>query len=169
MVLFILALPIFLLCQSNIFIHFQSGKPDMFSIDSTAKITFPTGTMLLVGPNTSYPISTIHKINFTDNTLSITDDIPNLPNSSPSIYPNPFNPSTNISFNLPTKCLVVASIFDIRGNLVIELANSYFLPGKHNIVWNAVDALNKTVSSGVFILRLRFKNKVAIAKLTFIK
>ncbi|MGA7271100.1 MAG: T9SS type A sorting domain-containing protein, partial [Acidimicrobiia bacterium] len=64
-------------------------------------------------------------------------------------YPNPFNPSTNISFSLPQRSNVTVRIFDINGRLVETLVNEDFSPGTHTVRWDA-----SQVASGTYIYRL---------------
>lgn len=64
-------------------------------------------------------------------------------------YPNPFNPSTNISFSLPQRSNVTVRIFDINGRLVETLVNADYSPGTHTVRWDA-----SQVASGTYIYRL---------------
>lgn len=54
-------------------------------------------------------------------------------------YPNPFNSQTKISFSIPYASNVIMYIYDIRGNEIDKLVNSYIKEGKYNIVWNSKD------------------------------
>jgi hypothetical protein len=67
-------------------------------------------------------------------------------------YPNPFNPTTNISFRLPEASKVSILIYGIRGNLVRELAlNQPFEAGDHFITWDATDNAGQQVASGMYV------------------
>ena len=67
-------------------------------------------------------------------------------------YPNPFNPTTNIRFQLPEQSAVSLKIYDLRGNLVNEVAlNRMFPAGEHNITWDATDNGGRKVASGLYI------------------
>lgn len=68
-------------------------------------------------------------------------------------YPNPFNPSTTISYALPNTADVELTIFDLNGKKVTTLVNSTQSAGEHRVVWNA-----KNVASGVYIYQLRTGN-----------
>ncbi|MDP3114021.1 MAG: C25 family cysteine peptidase [Candidatus Cloacimonadaceae bacterium] len=69
-------------------------------------------------------------------------------------YPNPFNPSTNISFNLPIKSIVNLTIFNLKGQKVKTLVNAELPSGKHDIVWNGKDENSSPVSSGIYLYRI---------------
>ncbi len=64
-------------------------------------------------------------------------------------YPNPFNPTTTIRFNVEARHASQLQIFDVSGRLVDELVNEKLTPGQHEIVWNA-----DGFSSGVYFVRL---------------
>jgi hypothetical protein len=64
-------------------------------------------------------------------------------------YPNPFNPSTMLSFSLPVPSQVNIRVFDITGRLVTTLANSRFFAGTH-----AVQFDGSALASGVYIARI---------------
>lgn len=67
-----------------------------------------------------------------------------------SSYPNPFNPSTRISYSIKNSGLVNITIFDILGNRVSELVNNYSEPGEYEVVFNGQD-----LPSGYYICRIK--------------
>lgn len=64
-------------------------------------------------------------------------------------YPNPFNPATTISYNLPETMQVSVEIFDIIGRRIAVLVNQQQAAGRHNVVWDASRA-----ASGIYLYRL---------------
>ncbi|MDZ4182854.1 MAG: FlgD immunoglobulin-like domain containing protein, partial [Candidatus Cloacimonadaceae bacterium] len=70
-------------------------------------------------------------------------------------YPNPFNPSTSISFNLPQKSAVSLSIYNLKGQKVKSLVHAELPSGRHDIVWNGRDDNNRPVSSGIYMYRIQ--------------
>ncbi len=81
-----------------------------------------------------------------------------------SAYPNPFNPSTLISFDLPNANMVSLDIFDIAGKQVASLTNGYMIPGTHQISWNPGN-----ISSGIYLVSMVVGNETFNQKITFIK
>ncbi len=81
-------------------------------------------------------------------------------------YPNPFNPTTRISFDVPVNSTNLTSlqIFNIKGQLVETLVEDKFSAGTHTIQWNSVN-----ISSGVYIVQMKAGEKVFNQKITFIK
>lgn len=64
--------------------------------------------------------------------------------------PNPFNPSTTIRYELPSKSHVTIDIYDVSGRHVARILNKEEDEGRHSIVWNGMDHSSNTVSSGVY-------------------
>ena len=64
-------------------------------------------------------------------------------------YPNPFNPTTTVSFALPVDGDMILSVYDLQGRLVKELANGFKSAGYHEVVWNASHH-----SSGLYFIRM---------------
>ena len=66
-------------------------------------------------------------------------------------YPNPFNPSTNISYSISKGEHVSINIFDVKGGKVIELFNNYRFAGTYSIDWNGQNERGLQVSAGVYL------------------
>ena len=81
-----------------------------------------------------------------------------------SIYPNPFNPSTDISFTLPAEGYVKLSVYNIKGQEVDVIFEGYQDSGLHSYTWDA-----STFSSGIYYFHLIEKNNVSTAKGIFVK
>jgi hypothetical protein len=81
-------------------------------------------------------------------------------------YPNPFNPSTTISFDVPVDASHISQlqVFNINGQLVETLINKPMEPGTHRIQWSP-----KTLASGLYIIQLKAGNKTFNQKITFVK
>lgn len=69
-------------------------------------------------------------------------------------YPNPFNPSTRIVFELPISVEVQLSVYDIRGRLVRNLVRGELAAGRHEISWQGRDGQGRAAPSGVYLYRL---------------
>jgi len=66
-------------------------------------------------------------------------------------YPNPFNPSTNISYSILNREYVNIGIFDVNGSKVIDLFNGYESAGTYSIDWNGKNEKGIQVSAGVYL------------------
>ena len=69
-------------------------------------------------------------------------------------YPNPFNPSTAISFAMPEAGKVALQIYTLTGQLVRTLASGNYASGKHQVVWDAKDDNGSPVATGVYFYQL---------------
>ena len=81
-----------------------------------------------------------------------------------SNYPNPFNPSTIISFSIPSESNINLSIYNIKGQKIKLLANESFESGNHSIIWYGDDEFGKSVSSGVYLYKLSVNSKAVSMK-----
>jgi hypothetical protein len=72
-----------------------------------------------------------------------------------SVHPNPFNPRTTISFELPKQTAVSLRVFDLSGRLVRVLVDGEIVAGGSNeAVWNGRDDSGRQVASGTYFYRL---------------
>jgi hypothetical protein len=70
-------------------------------------------------------------------------------------HPNPFNPSTTISFSMPRESAVTLEIFDGAGRLVVGLLDGDRLrAGPHEVEWNGRDSAGRTCATGIYLYRL---------------
>lgn len=86
-------------------------------------------------------------------------------------YPNPFNPSTTISFSVAEPQLVTIDVYNIKGQFVQQIFNSNVaeINVKHNVVWNGQDSKGHGAASGVYFTIMkagnkRFTNKAILMK-----
>jgi len=94
---------------------------------------------------------------------STEDELPE-PDISLYNYPNPFNPETTISFNLPKTSEIQLEIYNIKGQKVKTLINDSLYPGNHSITWNGKDAAGKIVGSGLYLYKLKIGDKPELVK-----
>ena len=84
-------------------------------------------------------------------------------------FPNPFNPSTTITYSLPTDCQVKLQVFDILGQEVATLVNNHNDAGIHKVIWNGKDRTGHTVASGIYIYRISATPVDGAQKAPFVK
>jgi predicted MPP superfamily phosphohydrolase len=70
-------------------------------------------------------------------------------------YPNPFNPSTKISYHLPQSGPVKIVIYDVLGRIVTSMLDAAKEKGYHTIDWNAKDDHGHDVPSGIYIAQIQ--------------
>ena len=73
-------------------------------------------------------------------------------------YPNPFNPSTTIRYQLPAAGRVSIKVFDLTGKQVKTLVNEAMPAGYYRAVWDGRDARGAAVATGVYFYRITVDN-----------
>jgi len=84
-------------------------------------------------------------------------------------FPNPFNPSTTISFALPEVGKVSLNIYNVQGQLVRTLVSGSYEAGIYNLQWDATNDYGVKVSSGIYFYRIQAENYVETRKMTLLK
>ena len=84
-------------------------------------------------------------------------------------HPNPFNPSTTISFTLSESGDTYLSVYNITGQKVRELVDIYLHAGSNSIIWDGCDDRGIPVSSGIYFARLVNGNNQAVQKMLLLK
>ena len=84
-------------------------------------------------------------------------------------YPNPFNPSTTISYTIGEAASVRLAIYDVSGRLVRVLVDGSRGAGTHSEIWDGTDNAGRGVSSGVYFYRLRSNAFMETRKMVLLK
>ena len=84
-------------------------------------------------------------------------------------YPNPFNPETTIAFSLKKSQDIEIAIYNIRGERINTLLKTELNTGDHNVVWDGTDYRGKSVSSGIYFLRMQAGKYSATRKMILMK
>lgn len=85
------------------------------------------------------------------------------------VYPNPFNPSTTVSFQLPKNTVVKAVVYNMLGQKVRTLIDKPMVQGQHSVMWHGVNEANVPVASGVYFLRFDAADFHKMQKMVLIK
>jgi hypothetical protein len=100
------------------------------------------------------------------------EDETQIPEANPimlKIYPNPFNPSTTISFSLPSKSNIRINIYNIKGQLVKTLINETFERGLHRVLWNGDSNIGSLTGSGIYLIKMTANGKTDVKKAMMLK
>ena len=84
-------------------------------------------------------------------------------------YPNPFNPVTTIRFDIPEESNVKIDVYNVMGQKVAELVDSYFQPGFYTVNWGGTNTLGSALSSGMYFYRIQARDFTAVKKLLLVK
>ncbi|MDP8269242.1 MAG: T9SS type A sorting domain-containing protein [Candidatus Tenebribacter davisii] len=87
-----------------------------------------------------------------------------------SNHPNPFNPSTTISFSFKEASTINLSVYNIKGQKIRTLIHNESIQGSHSLVWYGDNDLGKAVSSGIYYYKLNVNGKTeAVRKCLLLK
>jgi hypothetical protein len=84
-------------------------------------------------------------------------------------YPNPFNPSTTISYTVEQPSDIRLDVFDIRGRRVATLADRFHSQGIYHVQWDGVDSRGRVLASGVYFYRMKAENYSVTRKMILLK
>ena len=89
-----------------------------------------------------------------------------------NVYPNPFNPETNIALSLTTADLelpVTVEIFNIKGQLVKTVLDNQTIQNNAKFIWNGTDNNEIATTSGLYFVKLKTASSTSVAKMMLIK
>lgn len=88
-----------------------------------------------------------------------------------SNYPNPFNPSTTLSYSLSEPQDVIIDVFNIKGQKIKRLFSGYVheVNTKINVVWNGDDSTGENVTSGIYFAKIKTASFTKTAKMLLTK
>lgn len=130
----------------------RSGSPDIWAQNLNADGTLGAGTVAIDDDGQDDPV-TLPPARFT---------------LHPS-YPNPFNPATTISFDLPAAAPVSLRIYDASGSMVRELVAATLPAAQHRYVWDGTDQAGRRQPSGVYFCRLVTDQRAVSRTMTLVK
>ena len=84
-------------------------------------------------------------------------------------YPNPFNPTTVIHYDVPESAPVRLVIYDILGRNIRTLVNGVQEPGYKTVTWNGADDGGRPVSAGMYIVTMASGSHRFVRKMVFLK
>ena len=86
-----------------------------------------------------------------------------------SNYPNPFNPTTMITYHLPEAAHVSLAVYNVAGQRVAQLVSTEQGAGVHQAVWDGRDASGSPVASGLYLYRIEAGSFSQTQKMTLLK
>ena len=131
-----------------------------------------TGSLVVTGYDLNHMVDQITvAVTFTVGPTGIEDETIDLPTDFglAQNYPNPFNPTTEINFALPVKSHVTIDVFNVLGQRVLTLVNGDMEAGYQSVTWNGNDEHGRSVSSGVYLYRMKAGEKVFTKKMMMLK
>ena len=112
-------------------------------------------------------------VQFVIRTPSLASGIGDLPAAecAVSVSPNPFNPQTTVSFDLPSAGRAEVRVYSVRGELVSVLGGGSYEAGRHSEIWRGSDRQGRDVPSGSYFARLYIDGQAqgAVAKMSLVR
>jgi len=84
-------------------------------------------------------------------------------------FPNPFNPTTRINYQLPIAGNVVVEVYNLRGEIVTTLVDENMQAGFHSVEWNGLTSSGNQISSGVYLYRIQAGDFNKVRKMIMLK
>ena len=155
----------------NGYIVSRDGNPvsDMITATTFTQNNVPPGTYLysvvaVYGTVLSEPVSVEVDIPVSD-----IDEIEIIRTQLSGNFPNPFNPSTNISFDIKEEGNVLIEIFNIRGQRVRTLLNEFKTTGRYSVEWQGTDDNGRDVASGIYFYQMQSREFSDIRRMVLLK
>ncbi|NOX38387.1 MAG: T9SS type A sorting domain-containing protein [Calditrichaeota bacterium] len=137
--------------QTFIIIHQKDGHVFNIPVDSIQKITFEIDSAEAVTGSQKSRSQTVKTLKLLQN------------------FPNPFNPSTTIEYQLPRGGEVTIAIYDIRGREVRKLTFHKQKAGKYRLTWDGRNNHGHPVASGMYFYQIRFEGNILTRKMLLIR
>ena|GEM_PF-4255650 len=84
-------------------------------------------------------------------------------------YPNPFNPTTTIEYSMQKAGNVSIEIYNVRGQKIKSLINTYVSEGEHSVIWDARDDNGREVGSGMYLYVMKTDDYSSVMRMTLMK
>lgn len=84
-------------------------------------------------------------------------------------YPNPFNASVTLTFQLPREDQVQLVIYDLLGQRIRQVADAAFPAGQHTLRWSGRDDEGRAVASGMYVVRLQYGDRATTTRVLLLR
>ncbi|HOH98087.1 MAG TPA: DUF2341 domain-containing protein [Candidatus Cloacimonadota bacterium] len=103
--------------------------------------------------------------------LDVPESVPTVPIVAgiQKVYPNPFNPSTTISYGVKNNELVKIEIFNAKGQKIRELINGLKQAGNYKAIWDGLSDDHTPAPTGMYVIRLKTDGKSYMRKILLLK
>lgn len=142
---------------------YQSSRKASLQSSSESPMSKSLPKITSVQPKKNGTDSRFSIIVKSSNSIGSSTDLPESAKLNPN-YPNPFNPTTTLSYELAKESEVTLTIWNMIGQKVTTLVDGLVEAGKHTETWNA-----SNMPSGIYIARFEVDGKVFTRKMTLIK
>ncbi|MBT3576358.1 MAG: T9SS type A sorting domain-containing protein [Candidatus Marinimicrobia bacterium] len=135
--------------------------------DDTAEFPFGGPARVYVVPDTNSTV--FHWYNDVDEYVGFAGMLIPTEYALHDNYPNPFNPITNIKYDIPENTHVTIAVYNTLGQHVIDLVNEEQAAGYYHMQWNGLNKRGTPVGSGLYFYRLTTSEFTQSEKMTYLK
>lgn len=157
-------------------LHFKLDDPNLKVLEiGTFATEFPTHELMFVYNEMVDGVPHVRDLvpEFVGGSVSLSSRAPSaaLPTdfALSQNVPNPFNPTTDISFALPKDAKVSLAIYNVLGQHVKTLVDDYMRAGQQTVSWDGTDGSGRTVASGVYFYKLNANEFSQTKKMMMLK
>lgn len=126
--------------------------------------------MVLSDSNASALESNFVGVNWTIGSNTLNNDSPEIYSYGLSAnYPNPFNPSTTISYSIASPGEVSIVVYDMMGRHVRTLVSDFATPGSYDVIWDAKNDQGSSVAAGMYLYEMVSGDFVEVNKMLLVK
>ena len=113
----------------------------------------------------------VEDIEFDLSAMSSENDKLNIPGkfSLSQNFPNPFNPTTEIKYELPNESLVNITIYDVMGRKINTLVNLEQSAGSYSLQWDATNSVGESIPAGMYIYTIQAGKYTSTKKMVLLK
>ena len=162
--------------KASMAVVLKNGPEQKYNLCDIREATVRDDSLLVEFVNGSivgHPLASIDSVYFPRPVTSVSEEsIPRKPVASFVLrqnFPNPFNPSTTIQYELQQSGDIETRIYDIRGQLIRTLESGPRHAGVHLVVWDGRSSSRVSVSSGTYFCQIRFNGAVITKKLVLLR
>jgi FlgD Ig-like domain len=151
-------------------IDFVSWENDQFEIQGSYEFPVETHNCFFdYDNNKTYTIGRYNVQEYSCDFVSVDDHQIPVVKANLTNYPNPFNPSTNISYNITADSKVDLKVYNMKGQLVKTLVSSNQTAGVHTVTWNGTDNTGRQVGSGLYFYKMNAGKYSSTKKMIMLK
>jgi hypothetical protein len=135
--------------------------------NGTYNFAYPTSAQSYTKGTANQPLGSLTWFNLTVGIKEVTQLPENY--SLSQNFPNPFNPTTNIRYNLPASGMVRIDVYNSLGQCINTLVNQNQSAGVHQVTWNGKNISGRDVATGVYLYKLTAGNFTQTKKMLLVK
>ena len=162
--------------EEVILIHDTDGGYVSYNIEDISKLDFSENDDMIVhhlDRQTEYALDEVAKITYNPDWNSVHESAETIVPPATFIlhqaYPNPFNPSTNISYQLRADGIVKLAVTDVNGRIVKSLVSARQISGLYSYEWQGKNNSGQSVAAGLYFYRLSVDDVSQTRKMLLIK